>query len=65
MCYAKNTDFVPLESRVSDLVLKYCGDIFNYYLWSYMIETDIPACVMTFRVYGLQDENWSTFLAYF
>ena len=34
-------------------------DIFNDYLWSYMIETDMPACVLTFyRIQNnLQDKK--------
>ena len=26
----------------------FCGEIFNDHLWSYMIETDMSACVLTF-----------------
>ena len=33
-----------------------CGDIFNDYLWSYMIETDMSACVLTF--YRICDNLW-------
>ena len=51
--YAKyaNFDFVnrDIQSRASIL----CWNIFNDYLWSYMIESDMLACVVAcFCIYG-------------
>ena len=58
--YAKYANFGSKNPDFSIWSLTIVQNIFNDYLWSYMIETDIPACVLTcFRVYGdLQDEKF-------
>ena len=56
----KIADFVPLKSwKFNSVALILCWDISNDFLMSYMIETDVPVCVLTcLDVYvGFEDQN--------
>ena len=57
--YANYANFGSLNLEYSIWSLNIVQNIFNDYLWSYMIETDISACVLTCsRIYDdFQDKK--------
>ena len=57
--YANYANFGSLNLEYSIWSLNIVQNIFNDYLWSYMIETDISACVLTcYRIYDdFQDKK--------
>ena len=57
--YANYTNFASLNPDFSIWSLNIVQNIFNDYLWSYMIETDISACVLfCYRIFdNLQDKK--------
>ena len=57
--YANYANFGSLNLEYSIWSLNIVQNIFNDYLWSYMIETDISACVLTcYRIFdNLQDKK--------
>ena len=51
--YAKYANFDSLNPDIQSWASILCWNIFNDYLWSYMIESDMLACVVAcFCIYG-------------